>query len=243
MEVELDNLLAKVGPSDCPALFATTTQPLPSTSSQPHPPAAELQPHPTRFGLKTDKEVEEAKKLAVPKNTERNTTWAVNVWKEWTLNRQKCFPGQSREWPVHLYLAQPQQLDYWLSKFVLETRKENGEHYPPNMLYSICCGLLRYVRDMKPDLNFFKDPAFAGFRKALDSEMKRLTGLGVGVKKKQAGPISIEEESILWEKKLLGDHSPQVLLDTMIFLCGIHFALRSGAEHRDLQISQFELLQ
>ena len=96
---------------------------------------------------------------------------------------------------------------------------------------------------MKPDLNFFKDPAFAGFHKALDSEMKRLTGLGAGVKKKQAEPISIEEESILWEKKLLGDHSPQVLLDTMIFLCGIHFALRSGAEHRDLQISQFELLQ
>ena len=120
MEVELDNLLAKVGPSDCPALFATTTQPLPSTSSQPHPPAAELQPHPTRFGLKTDhdKEVEEAKKLAVPKNTERNTTWAVNVWKEWTLNRQKCFPGQSREWPVHLYLAQPQQLARLLAQQV-----------------------------------------------------------------------------------------------------------------------------
>ena len=73
--------------------------------------------------------------------------------------------------------------------------------------------------------------------------MKRWTSLGVGVKKKQAEPITVEEENMLWEKKLLGDHTPQVLLDTLVYLCGVHFALRSGAEHRSLQITQLDIIQ
>ena len=36
--------------------------------------------------------------------------------------------------------------------------------------------------------------------------------------------------------------NPQQLLDTVLFLCGVHFALRSGEEHRSLQLSQLELV-
>lgn len=72
--------------------------------------------------------------------------------------------------------------------------------------------------------------------------MKRLRSLGLGVKKKQAEPIRVEEENLLWERGLLGEENPKALLDTMLFLCGIHFALRSGEEHRSLQLSQFELV-
>ena len=67
--------------------------------------------------------------------------------------------------------------------------------------------------------------------------MKRLRG----VKKRQAEPITVEEENKLWEKGVLGESDPQTLLDTVLFLCGIHFALRSGQEHRSLKLSQFEL--
>ena len=82
---------------------------------------------------------------------------------------------------------------------------------------------------------------YNGFRVALDGEMKRLRASGLGVKKRQAEPITIEEENLLWEKGVLGDGDPQTLIDTILFLCGIHFALRSGQEHRDLKISQFEV--
>ena len=37
--------------------------------------------------------------------------------------------------------------------------------------------------------------------------------------------------------------SPQALLDTIIFMCGMYFALRSGKEHRDLQFNQIELIE
>ena len=230
----------------------------PSTSSKLHPdPDPDLhstngtkpnaQPHPAattkRFKvLKTDEEVEEAKKKSIPKNTEKSTTWSVNVWKEWSAHRRQTCTSYT-DWPTHLLIAQPIELDYWLCKFVLETKKSNGEHYPPDTLYAICNGLLRFIRETRPEINIFKDPVFCGFQRTLDSEMKRLRTLGLGVKRKQAEPITVEEENMLWEKGFLGDSNPKSLLDTMLYLCGVHFALRSGEEHRSLRLSQFELIQ
>ena len=73
--------------------------------------------------------------------------------------------------------------------------------------------------------------------------MKRLREAGLGVTKKKAEPITSQEENSLWGKGLLGDHNPQVLLDTMVFYCGLYFALRSGTEHRSLQFKQIELVE
>ena len=84
-------------------------------------------------------------------------------------------------------------------------------------------------------IDFFKDTEFSEFRASLDAEMKRLQSLGVGATKRQAEALTEDEEEILWEKGLLGDATPQTLLDTMVFCCGLFFALRSGKEHRQLR--------
>ncbi len=65
----------------------------------------------------------------------------------------------------------------------------------------------------------------------LDSEMKRLQATGLGSKVNKADVISEEAEETLWQKKLLGDHSPQSLVDTVLYMNGLYFALRSGSEH------------
>ena len=78
----------------------------------------------------------------------------------------------TRNWPPHILIQNTSQLDYWLSMFVREVRRRDDLPYPPNTLYSMCCGLMRYVRDLHPEANFFKQLEFAGFRKSLDGEMK-----------------------------------------------------------------------
>ena len=44
------------------------------------------------------------------------------------------------------------------------------------------------------------------------------------------------------ELGLLGEDSPSVLLNTMVFLIGKNFSLRSGREHRNLKFSQLTLV-
>ena len=80
-------------------------------------------------------------------------------------------------------------------------------------------------------MDIFKDEIFAEFRVTLDAETKRLTAIGLGSKKRQAEPLSEENEEQLWEKGLLGDHNPVSLLNTIVFMNELYFALRSGSEH------------
>ena len=87
----------------------------------------------------------------------------------------------------------------------------------------------------RPSIDFFQDAEFASFRQTLDAEMKRLKSAELGSKAKQAEPLSEEDKEKLWQTKVLGDHSPQALLNTMIYMNGVYFALRSGVEHRQLR--------
>ena len=107
---------------------------------------------------------------------------------------------------------------------------------------------MRHIRlNGNPSLDIFKDAEFAQFRQTLDAEMKRLQKLGLGSNRKQAEPLTESDEEIQWQKGCLGDYSPEALVNTMVFMCGLYFALRSGSEHRNLrhkpsQIMLFEPL-
>ena len=104
----------------------------------------------------------------------------------------------------------------------------------------VCYDMYVSIGPMSPSS---KTASSRSFHKTLDGEMKRLRSIGYGVTSKQAAPLTIEDENRLWVQGLLEDHSPQALLDTMVFLCGMSFALQSGQEHRSLQLSQFELVE
>ena len=100
------------------------------------------------------------------------------------------------------------------------------------------CRIQRHLRfHGKPEIGFFKDTPFAEFRMSLDAEMKCLQRCGLGSKRKKAESISCEEEEALWQKGVLGSSNPQSLVDTMLYMCRIFFALRSE-EHRQLRFHQ-----
>ena len=75
----------------------------------------------------------------------------------------------------------------------------------------------------------------------LDGEMKRLTKTGKGTAKKQAEALTDKDKDLLWSKGFLGDHSPKSLLNTIFYMCGLYFALRSGGEHRSLRLAPSQI--
>ena len=195
----------------------------------------------TRFGLLVSRsDIADRQKTSVPPNTHKNTNWALNVWKDWV---EYC-KVQTGEPPPYLFTMEISELDEWLSRFVLEVRRKNGKVYPPNSLHQLCCGILRAIREYNHSIDFFKDPAFASFRKTLDAEMKRLKAdAAVPITPKRVEAILDHEEEVLWKKGLLGSHSPQSLVDTMVFMSGLYFALQSGDEHRNLHFSSVKLVE
>lgn len=54
-----------------------------------------------------------------------------------------------------------------------------------------------------------EDPCLEGFKRTIiNGEMMRLNRTGKYIVKKQAEPISIEQEETLWKMRLLGAHNP-----------------------------------
>lgn len=191
---------------------------------------------------KSKEEVERARKCTIPKKTLDDMRYCVGIWNEWRYHREI---NDGVVIPAIDELDLP-DLASFLSHFILEIRKKNGDEFPPNSLHHIVSGLQRHLRfNGKPAIDFFNDSIFADFRMNLDAEMKRLQRKGLGSHKRQAESLSIEEEELLWAKGLLGSATPQALVDTMLFMNGLYFALRSGDEHWQLRFDpcQIELIE
>ena len=170
----------------------------------------------------TVSEIEKAKQSAVPKSTRADTDYCFRIWNEWRENRVFNY-GDSIP---SLQNIPEEEVGPNLSSFIFEVRKQNGSEFPPDTLHHIVSGLQRYLRwNGRPGIDLYKDAIFADFRRCLDAEMKRLQKAGLGSEKKQAEPLTAEEEELLWTKGLLGCHSPQALVDSMVFMNGMYFAL------------------
>ena len=181
---------------------------------------------------KTEKEIAEAKDRAIPRKTLEDTNYCVGVWNQWCSHRFSTY-GDSI---APLNVISPAELAQHLSNFVFEVRKRDGSEFPPDSIHHIVSGVQRFVRwKNNPAIDIFSDPEFAEFRRCLDSEMKRLQQSGLGSRKRKAEPLSEAEEEQLWRLGLLGDNSPQSLVDTIVVMNGLYFALRSGSEHRQLR--------
>ena len=197
----------------------------------------------------SDQELEKVKETRIPYGTKVTTNWCVNTWYDWAVERNGSATSSSNdlytEVEPDVLKLNDEKLNYWLSKFVVEIRKKSnaGEVYPPSSLYQLCCGIQRHFRENgRPGMNIFESPVFKEFQKSLDAESKRLTSMGVGATIKQAEAFTEAEEEQLWTSELLGGHSAEALLDTMLFLIGKNFSLRSGKEHRNLSLSQLTLV-
>ena len=75
----------------------------------------------------------------VPDNTRRSTKWAVKVWSNWANSQKEKVDTLLEKYKTipELLNCPAEQLDFWLCRFIVEARKEDGKSYP-TLLCVIC---------------------------------------------------------------------------------------------------------
>ncbi|XP_066288310.1 uncharacterized protein [Branchiostoma lanceolatum] len=187
--------------------------------------------------------IEEKVQARIPEKTKAATRWGKTVWDCWALSRNSQRTvgdinpqDQYHIVPTSLQTTTAAEMNFWLSRFVFEVRRVDGKPYPASSVYGIICGLMRHFREElgRHDVNFLdkKDIRFAKFRKAMDPRMKELTAEGVGLEKRQADPLTMEDEDNItnWLNSEAYNANERSGL----------FGLRGMDEHRRLQVEQYK---
>ncbi len=116
-------------------------------------------------------------------------------------------------------------LNCWLSRFVTEARREDGQAYPPSTNSGLLAGL--HCNCKQYDRNFMnrKDSKFRELTGALQVRYRELCELGVGTVVKHTAVVTPDEENALWESKVIGDHDPLALQRAVFFVSPWNFVV------------------
>uniref|UniRef100_A0A1X7U6Q7 QRICH1-like domain-containing protein n=1 Tax=Amphimedon queenslandica TaxID=400682 RepID=A0A1X7U6Q7_AMPQE len=87
-----------------------------------------------------DEEFQEITKGYVPENTKKSTASAIRVFNEWKFSREDEQP------PGNLLTdGNPEQLNYWIPRFVNEARESDRQPYPPRTINQLLAGIQRHM--------------------------------------------------------------------------------------------------
>ena len=134
----------------------------------------------------------------------------------------------------NVFALEKSQLAYALARFIREVKRLDGGDYPPNTLREIIIMIQMYLHERDLYWKLLDHPEFITLRNVVDNTMKERTAMGLGVKH-SSDVITIQNENKLFEIGALGESNPQQLLDTVIYMVGLHCALRGGVEHQRLR--------
>ena len=122
-----------------------------------------------------------AKEGVVPVNTWSANQWALRNFLQWANDRNAM--SSSEKVPDDLLKSHDANLVCkWLCFFVQETRKEDGQPYPPRTLKQLLSGLKRLMDANKVPFNIFNrsNIDFRDFHMVCDSVCSDLLKQGIG---------------------------------------------------------------
>ncbi|XP_054706538.1 zinc finger MYM-type protein 4-like [Uloborus diversus] len=103
----------------------------------------------------------------------------VNAWKDWVLKKNSEMmkgPQSSRkfkQFKTDLLQLSTNELDFSLSIFVQEVRREDGDEYTPGSLFYLLLGIQRFLFDNGRIDNIFTDPYYEKFTECLNNILCR----------------------------------------------------------------------
>ena len=193
--------------------------------NQPHPECIEPPPKKQkRFQTLSCEELDKLSTPYIPKNTESSTKWAVENFNSWLSHRNLSAKSEADKCPVTLLEDMDStQLNKWLAVYMAETRKVNGDAYPPATLQSLLSGLQRHMCSVNatqaPNIFDKSNPVFKELHSTMDSVYRKLRSNGVGAEKQSAEPFTKEEENKLWEQGIdNGKWLPQSITTSSLLL-------------------------
>ena len=181
--------------------------------------------------------IDEFSRKKFAKNSNNNINWAVNLFCQWRKNRLSKFCSDVEIVHCHLdCLNQFSKADmcHSLARFIREVKRLDGKDYPPNTLRELIIMIQMYLHKNGIFWRLLDNPEFVVLHNVLDNTMKERHSMGLGVRQ-PSKIISLNHEATMFEKEILGEESPEQLLNTVIYMIGMHCALRGGMEHNKLR--------
>ena len=181
-----------------------------------------------------------SRKMFAPESR-RKMKWAVNMYSDWRICRLK---GNA---PVEIVRADlnalnrfsQDDLSFALARFIREIKCLDGTDYPPNTLREVIVMIQMYLNENNIYWKLLEGERFLTLRNVVDNTMKQRTAMGLGLRR-SSEIISLSQEDLLFSSGALGDDEPLKLLHTVIYMMGLHLALRGGVEHNRLRRPGFE---
>ena len=183
------------------------------------------------------------------KSTDSKIKWAIKAYVRWMecgnyqvdhgLISSECHVPS----PDELLIMSKEDIVKVLCLFVMEVKNGSGEDYTHDTLYDLVIMVQSFFKQNHRPYKFLDDDDFFDLCNTLDNKTKALSKEGKISPHVKAVPISQNEEERMWSMGLLGDDTPVKLVDTLVYLLGVHFALCAADEHKSLKVnSQFKVL-
>nr|XP_015219584.1 PREDICTED: zinc finger MYM-type protein 2 [Lepisosteus oculatus] len=164
------------------------------------------------------------------------STYGVNAWKRWASTAAESTEDEKAKElkqtrPVrlkrNLLSHAASELNYGLSRFVSEVRRPNGDSYAPDSVFYLCLGIQKHLQENGRTDSIFTDPYYQLFGQELNKLLKDWQPSVL-----PDGSLFCRiEEQYLWSSKQFGDHSPMVLLCTLVYFNTKYFGLRTVEQH------------
>ena len=183
------------------------------------------------------------------KSTESKIRWAMKAYVRWMRCRNNqvehgLIPADRKvPSPDDLILMTKNDISKIICMFIMEVRDGSGREYNRDTLYDVIVMVQAFFKQNRRPFKFFDDDEFYELKNTLDNRMRDLTKQGKVAPREKAEPISIDEEERMWSSGTLGEDNPEKLINTVLYLLGVHFGLRAADEHKSLKIDcQFKVL-
>ena len=176
-----------------------------------------------------------AKKQFAPKSKSK-IMWVVNLYSQWRASRINVVGCPPQIFNVNLdrFVFSKQDLCYSMCRFICEVKKIDGTEYPPNTVRDLVLMIQMYLHENSLFWKLLDNMEFTELRNVLDNTMKERHGSGLGVRK-SSDIITLDHENKMFNQGVLGDENAEQLLRTVIYMVGLHCALRGGIEHSNLR--------